>query len=141
MSHVFMVIINNSTSAADFFCCSHVKSLNMIELVSRVAHKNMLGNQMPWSLYSEIVRDSISIQNWVARGGEKTIDCLIYFNENKTILIEYDPFRMGTDKQEVSEHSKRMAEHWMNRMEMTCQTYINLCRFLRQLSLNPIEIF
>jgi len=139
MSHAFMVIIDNSTSTAECFFYSVKQSSNLADLASKIAEQVKLGEKLPWSLYSEIIRDSIRIENWVARGGKKTTDFLIYFNESKTILLEYVPNEIFFNKNVLPLRAKQMAEHWMNRMEMTCQTYIILWRFVDILSSNRVN--
>lgn len=125
-----MVIINNSASSAECFYCSLNKPSSLAECASKTAERIKLGDKLPWSLYSEIIRDSIRIEDWVARGGEKKTDFLIYFNESKTILLEYSPTSVLRDREKTVSNCKLMAEYWMNRMETTCQTYINLWRFV-----------
>lgn len=125
-----MIIIDNSNSSTDCYHFSINKPTSLANCASQIADKIKLGDKLPWSLYSEIIRDSIRIEDWVARGGEKKKDILIYFNESKTILLEYDPINPLYNKDKLLENSKAMATYWMNRMETTCQTYINLWRFV-----------
>lgn len=134
-----MVIIDNTDYTASCHFCSAEKSTNLAELASNLTSKAKLGEILPWELYSEIIRDSIRIEDWVARGGQKTTDYLIYFNKSKTILLEYDPNEIINNKYKLPAVVKKMADHWMNRMETTCQTYINLWRFSKILARNHVN--